>query len=329
MVLHEGGNYQEMIGIEPQKPEGPVVIEEAPKKEGWIHRHPYLATTIGVIGLLFLGTALVAQRLGVSPAQSSGAWGGAGGIFFGTAKNAVPNGPSTSDVVTRLQSPDDAYATVPIYRPSNDPESPAGIDDVAALLAQLVQNTPTTPSSASSPLPNEPDSYSFIPKGLVSTDVGPKKRTAAQEDLFDYGNEVATYVKGYEDTHYNSPQILKDHVEDRTNPDKIRALKILGSDMQELGNQLKDLPDVPADVAGMHRTYANAYFAAGANLLLIADTTTDAQFVDAIGKYNAIVEKLSTQFQLLIVLFGTNEVTFSSADPGKIFMFTPNLSLTQ
>lgn len=326
MVINQGGDYQEMIaGIEAEK-KNVVITDDADTKAGWIHRHPYLAGGIGIIGLLFLGAALVVNRLDVNPSQSSGAWGGAGGMFFGTIKNAVPTGPSTSDVVVRLQSPDDAYAAIPIYTPSDD-TAPTGVDDVATLLAQLIQHTPMTGTNASEP--TTPDGYSFIPQGLVSAESGTKKRTPEQEDLFDYGNAVGTLVKAYEDTHPGSAQILKDHVEDRTNPDKIRALKILGTDMQQLGNELKDLPEIPASLAGPHRTYANAYFAAGANLLLIADTTTDEQFVDAITKYNAVVEKLSGQFQFLSAFFGTSEVTFSSSDPGKIFMFSPDLSLMQ
>lgn len=327
MVINDGGNYQDMIaGIEAEKA-SVVITDDADKKAGWIHRHPYLATSLGIVGLLFLGGALVANRIDVDPAQSSGAWGGAGGAFFGVIRNAVPTGPSASDIVVRLQSPDDAYAAIPLYTPPEQGGAATGVDDVASLLAQLVQRTPVLP--ATSQEPTTPDSYSFIPQGLVSAEPTAKKFTAEQEKLRSYGNAVGTHVKGYEDTHAGSAQILKDHIEDRANPDKIRALKILGTDMQRLGNDLRDLPDVPADVAGMHRTYANAYFAAGANLMLIADTTTDEQFVDAVTKYNAVVEKLSIQFQLLVALFGTNEVTFSQSEPGSIFMFTPNLSLAQ
>jgi hypothetical protein len=327
MVLHEGGNYNEMLGIEKQPQEAvPAPMSSAPVKESWVHRHPYLATSVGIGGLLVLGMALVVQRTDVDPSRSSGAWGGAGGMFFGTIKNALPGGPTADDIV-RLQSPQDSYAAIPIYAPSqDDPEKASGVADITALLAQLVQHTPVT---ASSNEPTAPDSYSFIPQGLISTEPVKKVRTAAQENLFDYGNDVGTFVKGFEDTHYGSAQILKDHVEDRTNPDKIRALKILGQDLQQLGVDLRTVPNVPEEAKGMHRIYANAYYAVGGNLVLISETTTDEEFVNAITKYNSLVEALSTQFQLLVVLFGTNEVTFSSSDPGNIFMFSPNLSMLQ
>lgn len=322
MVLHEGGNYDDMISAEPVKTAAPVSSEDS--KPDWIHVHPYLATIIGVIGLLFLGTSLFLNRNDVGPAQSSGAWGGAGGMFFGNIKNALPTRIGPEDI-TRLQSSQDTYAAIPIYTPSENPDSPAGADDLANIFAQLVQKRPVTSSSEVT----TPDSYSFIPQGFVSSEPTTKKRTSEQDKLFTYGNQVGIQIKGYEDSHYGSAQILKDHVEDRANPDKIRGLKILGQDMQQLGIDLKNMPDVPESAAGMHRIYANAYYAAGANMILISETSSDEEFVNAITKYNAVIEKLSVQFQLLVALFGANEVTFSSSDPGNVFMFSPTLSLTQ
>ncbi|OHB18839.1 MAG: hypothetical protein A2854_03190 [Parcubacteria group bacterium RIFCSPHIGHO2_01_FULL_56_18] len=332
MVLHEGGDYREMLGIEqPESQEAaavPAPLEKAPGGKGWVHQHTYLAATIAICGMVVLGTALVIQRTDVNAANSSGAWGGAGGLFFGSIRNAAPGGPTAEDVV-RLQSPQDSYAAIPIYTSNNqeDSEKPSGIDDITSLLAQLVQHTPVSTSSSAF---SDPDTFSFIPQGLVSTEpVNKKQRTPEQEKLFSYGNAVGSLIKGFEDNHFGSAQILKDHVEDRTNPDKIRGLKILGADMQQLGVDLGDLASIPESVANAHRIYGNAYYAAGGNLVLIADTTTDEEFVNAITKYNAIVEKLSSQFQLLVAIFGMNEVTFSSSDPGNIFMFNPNLSLTQ
>ena len=236
----------------------------------------------------------------------------------------MPTGRRPEDI-TRLQSAQDTYAAIPIYTPSENSPEPSSDDDFEALFAQLVQKTTVTASSEVS----TPEGYSFIPQGFVSTETPTKKRTPEQDKLFTYGNQIGIYVKGYEGTHYGSAQLLKDHIEDRTNPDKIRALKVLGQDMQRFGNDLKDMPDVPANAAGMHRTYANAYYAAGANMILISETSTDEAFVSAIGKYNAVIEKLSVQFQLMVALFGTNEVTFSSSDPGSVFMFSPTLSLPQ
>lgn len=332
MVLHEGGNYQDMIsaGVDGAAPASTPVTPAPPldtdvsSKPSWVHRHPFLATTIGIGSLLGLGGVMVLQRFDVNPAGTSGAWGGAGGFFAGTIRNTNPNRITAEDI-TRLQSSQESHAVIPIYKPSVD-GTPAGTDAVADILAQLVQNTPVSVGGAS---PTTPGSYSFIPQGLVSVETPTKKRSAVQEKLYDYGNRVGTYIKGYEDTHYGTTQILKDQLEDRTNPDKISAVKRLGLDMQALGVELRNIPDIPTEAAGMHKEYANAYIRAGLDLVKVMEAEGDEAFVNAITTYNADVEKLTTQFLLLVALFGTNEVTFSSSDYGNIFMFSPDLSLLQ
>ena len=330
MVLHEGGNYQEMISGASDPPQQPIASATTPTqaapKPGWVHKHPFLATTIGIGGLLILGVALVIQRGDINPSNTSGAWGGAGGIFFGNARNAAPTGPDVNDVV-RLQSPQGSYAPIPIFTPSEEtPDGTTGDDGITALLGLLVQKIPAGSASVDT---TAPDSYSFIPQGFISAEPSTRKRNAMQEKLFTYGNAVGTQIKGYEDTHRGTAQILRDHVEDRKNPDKIRAVKLIGTDMQQLGVDLRNLSGIPTEATAMHKEYGNAYIVAGGNLLKVADTTTDEEFVSAITAYNTSVEKLTKQFLLLVTLFGTNEVTFSASDQGNVFMFSPNLSLTQ
>lgn len=324
MVLHKGGDYREMIsGIGPS----PAISEPAktvPEKKEWLTSHPFLVTTIGVGGLILLGLFLVAGRMDVRPSNTSGAWGGAGGGFFSTTRRAAPVQTDPDDA--RLQVPDDSYATIPIFTPTEEnPAAAQNDEDFMTVLAGLVKATPVT---SARPQDSTPEGYSFIPQGLVSADPPAKKSTAQQAALRAYGNEVGTYVKAHEDTHTNAPQIMKDHIEGRADAVKQRALRNLGEDMEQLGIALRDMEVHPL-AAGMHKAYANAYITAGTNLMKIADTNTDEEFVSAITTYNASSESLSNQFQLLVILFGMNEVTFSSSDPGNIFTFNPNLSLSQ
>jgi hypothetical protein len=324
MVLHEGGDYREMIS----GPEDPVITPTPVSKPGWVHTHPYLATTIGIGGLIVFGTILVLQRVDVNPATGSGAWGGAGGLFFGAIRGATPTGPSPDDIV-RIQSSTQAnYGTIPIFTaPEQNADGSSSADDgIAALLAQLTQTTPTASTSFQA---SSPDSFSFIPQGLISADAPVKKRTVLQQSLFDYGNQMGTYIKGYEAMHYGGAQILKDQVEDRTNPDKIRAVKLLGADMQQLGTDFLYVTGVPSVAVGMHKAYASAYRTAGANLMKVAATQNDSDFVNAITAYDASVEDMTKAFVMLVVLFGANDVTFSASDEGNIFMFTPTLTLGQ
>ncbi|OGG58531.1 hypothetical protein A2765_02275 [Candidatus Kaiserbacteria bacterium RIFCSPHIGHO2_01_FULL_56_24] len=324
MVLHEGGDYREMIS----GPEDSVAAPAPASKPGWVHSHPYIASSIAVGTFVVFGSILVLQRVDVSPSNASGAWGGAGGLFFGAIRNAAPTGPSPDDIV-RIQSSTQAnYGVIPIFTPptENADGSSSADNDIAALLAQLTQNTPVASTSFEA---SAPDSYSFIPQGLISTEVPVKKRSALQQSLFSYGNQMGTYIKGFEAMHYGSAQILKDHVEDRANPDKIRAVKLLAADMRQLGTDFLYMSGVPAAMAEAHKAYGNAYRAAGAALLKVAATESDSDFVNAITAYNASVEEMSKRFQLLVALFGANDVAFSASDEGNVFMFTPNLTLVQ
>jgi len=329
MVLHEGGDYQKMIaGIDPpQEPE--VVITEMPSKPGWIRAHPYFAATIATLGLLILGTTLFLQRTDVNPASSSGAWGGAGGLFFANLRATAPYRPSAEDV-TYVQSIAQAVPFIPIPKPSqsNQQEGAEGEthDNIAALLALLVQPNSTAAGSSE----ETPDTYAFIPQGFITTSTSNESRTVTpgqESGLHEYGNQVGTYIKDFEDMHRAGPQILKDHIEDRANPQKIAALERLASDMEYLGISLLEMDYVPANATAMHKAYAAAYKAAGANLIKVSETTTDEEFVDAIATYNASVEELTKRFLMLVALFGANNITFSSSDPGSVFMFNPSLSL--
>ncbi len=328
MILREGGNYNDMIS--PGAPNPPEPLHELGTPENstsvpWIETHPYLATTVGVGGLLMLGTVLVIGRGDVAPTRESGAWGGAGGFFAGTIRNLNPDRLSTEEAM-RQQS-HNSYATIPIYTPPlNTGTETEAEDNLADLLAQLVVKD--TPKDVPGEL-TTPEGYAFIPQGYVSTETPETKRSPEQELLFTYGNQLGTFVKGYESLHSNSPQILKDHVEDRGNPDKIRALTILGTDMQQFGIELRNLPNIPTLASGIHKEYANAYIRAGRDLISVAKTSTDTEFLTAIAAYNSGVERLTTQFIAVVELFGAYEVRFSDSDDGSIFMFNPNLSLLQ
>lgn len=320
MVIHEGGSYETMISdsvaaSQPEKQES----REASPSESWVHRHPHMSGAIALSALLILGAAIVLQRSDVTPANSSGAWGGAGGAFFGTIRSAAPVR-NYSDDVMRLQSPDHNYATVPIFNttPKNNGVDSSEFDDIASLLNLLA--APETIDGEGTT--QSPDGYSLIPQGLISVTTNTqKKRTPEQEALYTYGNEVGTYVSGYEDTHRASPQTLKDHIEDRTDPTKTQALYNLGYDMAALGADLLLIPDVPEAMAAAHKAYANTYRIVGTNLTKVSETTTDEEFVAAVATYNTSVEDLTKRFLAVLAVFNAFDVQFAATDPGSMFMF--------
>lgn len=331
MVLHEGGDYRTMIaGVDPPQEQEPEMnITETPSKPGWIHAHPYFAATIAIMGLLVLGSALFLRRTDVNPADSSGAWGGAGGLFFANLRATAPYRPTAQDI-TYVQSNIQAAPFIPIPKPSQDNQQEGGegetYDDITALLALLAQ-----PDQTSTEVPGETsDAYAFIPQGFITTSASNESRTVVMgqqgSSLHEYGNQIGTYIKDFEDTHQSGAQILKDHFEDRTDPQKIAALERLAFDMQEFGRSLLEMAYVPDAAAGMHKSYAGAYRAIGFALHDVAKTTTNEEFVDAVTMYNAGVEELAKRFLMLVAFFGANNITFSSSDPGNVFMFNANVS---
>lgn len=316
-MLHEGGNYNDMIGA--QAPDtAPTRTVDPDIHDSWIHRHPYVAVIIGLGGILILGGMTVLQRMGVAPTPQSGSWGGAGGAFFGTVRNAAPpNAPSE----TTTSAGTEDYAAIPIYdtTPVIDAEIPEGLTELLALIVRT-DNTNTTSDTT-------PGAYAFIPQGLVSTENQTKPRTQIQSDLHSFGNAVGTLVKPFEDYARMHAQALKDHTEDRSDPNKMSQVDNLAYDLAQLGADILAITDIPEAVRAAHKEYGTAYRLLGTRLASITKAQTDEEFLQAITAYNTAAEELTKKFLMLVAIFNTNNVTFSSSDPGSIFMFSASGSL--
>lgn len=308
-------------------PIAPPPIEEqaevAVEKKSLLKRHPYVDVAIGALALLFLVLLIVAARSGVSGSDMGDNWVGAGGVFFTGGRNLNQADRISAEQVIKDRSPDTELGYIPIAIPSAD----GGVDedfanDLGKLLGQLTQGA----EQPAEPDPNTSSAFSFIPQGLISVATGARQPTKEAEELFTYGNEIGSYIQGYESLHLNAAQTLKDHAEDRTNPQKTELVDRLGYDMAALGRDFLQMQTVPQDIRAAHAAYATSYRIAGTNLTKIATTKTDEEYLDAIAAYNASVESLSKRFLILVGFFSAHNVVFSSSDPGSIFMFTPTIS---
>ncbi len=318
MALHEGGDYTDMIGA--SEPEIAPTVPTENAKESWVHRHPYTAATIALCALIVLGGSIVLQRMGVTPVPHSGSWGGAGGAFFSTVRNATPIRPNTD---TTPSAPTEDYAVIPIFdtsSPEGEPQVPEGLIELLALLVRPTNETSTESVET-------PGAYSFIPQGLVSTEQPVKTRTKEQDTLHSFGNAVGTLVKPFEESAKINAQSLKDHAEDRGDPGKIAQVEALAFTLAQLGVDILAITDVPESVRAAHKEYGTAYRLLGTHLNALAKAQTDEEFLDAIVAYNTGAENLTKKFLMLVAIFNTNDVTFSSSDPGSIFMFSSSGSL--
>ncbi len=317
-MLQAGGNYNDMIGTGDPTPVSVEPAQEA--KESWVHRHPLLAGTIALSGLIVLGGAIVLQRMGVTPAPQSGSWGGAGGAFFSTVRNATPVRPASGSAPT---TPTEDYAVIPIFDTTiseDTTEVPEGLNELLALLVQ-----PKTDVDINAP--ETPDAYSFIPQGLVSAEKPEKPRTQTQNSLHSFGNAVGTLVKPFEESARINAQTLKNHAEDRSDPEKMAQVEALAFTLAQLGVDILGIADIPESARAAHKEYGTAYRILGTQLAALSKAKTDEEFLSAIVDYNTAVEELTKKFLMLVAIFNANNVTFSSSDPGSIFMFSGTAGL--
>jgi hypothetical protein len=280
-----------------------------------IEHHPYFAVTTGVLLMFTIGVAIVLERSAGPTGGGWEAWGGAGGIsVFGDRARTAPQDP------TRLGSPTDVelgFIPLPTVIGDEADEPAAELAELLALLSHPSAGVHATTSASAS-------AFSFIPSGFVVSDPV-RKRTPLEESLHMYGNKVGALVESFENIQRNSATTLKNHVEDRTNEEKIEEVRRLGYSFAQLGSELSKLDDIPASAKGMHAAYATQYRILGTNLIKVADTKDDEAFLSAINAYNESSDALTKRFLALVTLFGANNVTFSSFDAGRIFMFSPTL----
>ena len=273
---------------------------------------------ISVFALVVIFVFYIQARSPLSGGQDTGGtWGGVGGpsLFrnpFQTASNERP----TTQQLLAGQVRDDKI-TLPTQDTLGNNTTYTQPTDFVSLLKSLTQQTV---------LPGEQfdstGAYSFIPQGILSVSNTPKKRNTLQQSLFEYGNAVGSYVKGFEDSHQNMLRILKDANEDRGDETKAAAAAQIGTDYIRLGSELALINEVPASAKTLHTAFSDANKTVGRNLRALANAKTDAEFLSAIDVYNTSVEAYATHFVALANLFGAAEVQFSNSDPGSVFTFS-------
>lgn len=287
----------------------------------WLRMHPYAAVSAGVGLLLIIGALVVESRTAVRPGSLS-VWGGSGAPLLN------PTSYTPNAVLTEMQTTGGNPGVSPIYIPPPqstdvDSETPNSddsfnFDDFLGSLTQPSGGKGTTTSgSADIEL-----AYSLIPRGLIATSTPSPTRTETQQKLFNYGNDVASYIQTYEDSNRNAPAALKDQAEDRQNPQKIQAVKLVAAGLRTVGESLLGMEELPSSVAGLHKALAESYIDVGKKLAKIPDAPGDETFIEAITAYNAAADALASNYVALATLFSVSGVTFSSQDPGSIFMFS-------
>jgi hypothetical protein len=285
----------------------------------WARQH--LTTTLSLLAgvLLVGGTILVIERAPASPGGAR-AWGTSGNSLQDPQAYTPNPVLSTTQPSYGGQSPN-FLPLAPAQPLGGEVDSTTGSDtDLAALLAQL-----SSPPKASADATTSIDTslvYDFIPSGLISTSTAGQKRTSQQQALYEYGNEIGSYIQSYETRSGNVPQILRDQIEDRSSAQKGQAVKDVGASLIYIGTQMDRMDRVPEGAEGMHAALAASYKEMGTKLQAVPDAQGDQAFIATIQAYDASADAYAGNFVALADYFALSQVKFSSEDPGSVFTFS-------
>ena len=297
----------------------------------WIRKHPYISALCAAGVLLFFGVFIVEQQAATpSPSQPS-SWSDTGAPLFNPISPAASAAPATGtqnqqNITQQVQNAA-PYTYIPpadVTVASTDVGTNSGDSfDFNAFMASLSQTSAPAKPAPASTNSSLNSAYSFIPSGLVSTTTPQNKRTKEQQDLYDYGNELGSYVQSFEQQNPGEAQTLTNQIQDRTDASKIAAVEALGQALQNVGASMSRMDTVPAQMGAMHTALAQSYIEIGTKLALVPQAQRDSDFVAAIQAYDTAADNFMKNYVAVAQLFSAYGVTFASDDPGSVFTFTP------
>lgn len=301
----------------------------------WLRTHPYASALAGSALLIAAGIFIVFEKSGSAPSSSQPlTWGGAGTVF-GSAptQNSAPQQQNPGGIIQQVQSAA-PYTYIPITASQDTNLDATSTDsfDFNGFISLLSAGNKKATAGSTGKGAQPTSAYAFIPGGLVSTSTAQKIRTPLQERLYNYGNDVGSFIQSFEQQYPNETKILTDQIQDRKDTVKGAAVVSLGQALSALGSSLSAMDDgsgdeggnqsVPSQMRPSHLALAKSYSELGAKLALIPKTQSDTDFIAAINAYNASVDTFTKNYVALANLFAAYGVSFSPEDPGSLFTFT-------
>ena len=296
----------------------------------WLRAHPYTSAISAAVLLVFVGAYIVISRASQPAGTSPTSWGGEAVPFLDPT--SYPIGEDTSNgagapqdaqtITGRVQDgPPYTYIAPNFVNTAPPTEDNSDSYDFDAFIAELTKQSVVKATADTGG--GTQSAYTFVPRGLISTTTSRAARSALQQQLYDYGNDIGSTIESFEQQHSNTVQVLKVQVEERANPEKAAAVVKIGRDFEELGKLLLQMDSVPPAVATAHGALAQSYIELGKKLALVPGAERDADYIKAIEAYNASADVFVQNYARLVSLFGAYSVTFTSIDGGKVFTFNP------
>ncbi|MBP9668783.1 MAG: hypothetical protein KBE09_00650 [Candidatus Pacebacteria bacterium] len=166
------------------------------------------------------------------------------------------------------------------------------------------------------------DIYSLIPSNNSTPTTTKGRRSGLQLDLFDYGNATGVHILGQMETwgtRQNS--ILKRFIEDPTDGFKIREVEDLADSFVQLGKDIEETEPVPEPIKSAHAKVAAGYKAIGEHTRAVSQARSEAELINAMLASNAASDQFVKDYTSLADIFTAYNVSFSSTDSGRVFVF--------
>lgn len=299
-------------------------------------RHPVVLALVAALVLLLVGLYFVERQQAVAPNGTAETWKTNAGYVAQTGEspqNTLPSPVSTAasnpntdtgpDTLVIPKGPQLAATTSTKTSPTKSDDS----FDFKALLAQLAQlkrDKGTAPAAQNNSTYEQLlNAFSSVPSAIV-TATKPPARSAQQQALFEYGNQIGAYIQGFTAVNINMGQTVTDQVTHRTDQAMGDAVRQLGDRYKALGESILAIHDVPPIAEHAHQALGQSYVNLGVALHGVPDATEDQAFLKAITTYNTQADAFSNAFVGMVTLFSSNSVTFNSADSGSVFTFHHN-----
>lgn len=285
-----------------------------------IWSHPYVVAICIAIALLLIGSLIVSSRSAVQPRHGGTlqVWGG----ISATLQDPTASGPAIAEAEASLYTDvrqGAPFSWTPVQMSGAEEASEPGFD-LDTFLQELSETGRAEEGSEDGT--SLADAYSFIPQGLISTNVQQKNMTAAQNALHMYGNDAGGAIQSFESIYRDSPQILKDQFEDPEDSVKRARLLELAQGLVGVGDALLSIEDVPSSARSANKALAESYRAMGDALARIPDFTAEKELLEAMLAYNASVEAFVKNYVAIATLFSISGVSFKPDEAGSVFMFT-------
>ncbi|OGG45020.1 hypothetical protein A2673_02935 [Candidatus Kaiserbacteria bacterium RIFCSPHIGHO2_01_FULL_50_13] len=284
----------------------------------WLQNHSLLPIIGGVAALVLVGLLIVSSRTAHNPPPYATTWGGTSGIYV-PALSAPKR--DISDSFVQL-SPFQYSPPLPALSAPDENKPEKDVLDVYTLLLSSVRPS-SYPVLATEDTSFLDEIYSLVPQGLRAVSE-PPDRSDEEHVLYEYGNEVGSYIHAYEASYgTRAVSILKDFYADRENTTKEEEVRRLGLSIAHVGEEMLAMVFVPESLSGMHALIAERYKDAGSKLGAITGAQNDSELLDHINESNAAADSLVTAVVTLATFFSVAEISFSSHEPGSVFTFSP------